>query len=598
MKPLQHRKNLSTFQAALHTLCSIGFLFAFMVLPTDVNSQTHTVHALLVIMDADATLLSTAMKNNREHVENLLTTVGSEGDMVVKTQHLLSSQNTATKTRVMEWLEKVAPGDDDVVFVYFSGMGRTTQLAEAPDEPSVFLQDGELHESDIAEAIQGIATGKLKLLITDRCNALLKVPPILGTEDDVVFDKALKIKHLFREHEGFVHLTGTSANQYGWADADRGSIFTDTLIHIINQSSGPAIDKNGDAFIEWQEIFEVTQQTSRDRFQSAYTMLSKSMQEKLRARGDETQTPTAYAFPKPSRREPKGPESPLWSLTNSNASFNTYLKTERAVYELNDNLKLDVLTEQDAHIVIFNWDEFGRLTILFPNTYQLDNAVEADRRYQLPDARANFDIQLSGPASVEWLKLIAFRRKTDSRAVIDYFPQDDKGFQVITRRERKTVEERILRYLRQMNPRDWATTTQTFEVRESITPNYSIGDIVYIEDDGNKYFARVTDEVADGAETVSVRIYNDKLREKLGRKISTSLVVGKRTTPEKGWGKQKVILSFYRGGEWITTRGVVAFEDHFMLPEKIDDVPVRGRRTVEFDEVRFPSVQHKDTEKH
>ena len=294
---------------------------------------------------------------------------------------------------------------------------------------------------------------------------------------------------------------------------------------------------------------------------------------------------------------PTAPKHPLWALTNANASFDVYLKTEHKAYQINDYLKLNVLTERDAHIVIFNSDEYGRLTILFPNTYRSDNFIESDARHQIPDARADFDIRLPGPPGVEKLKLIALRKRADSKTVLNHFPRGDKGFRVITNPERTSVEKKISNYLQRMNPRDWATVSQTFEIQKPIRPNYSIGDIVHVEHDGYKYFARVTGKVEAHAETVSVRIYNRDIREALGRTIPTALVTGKRTVPEKGWGKQKVILSFYRGGEWITTRHVLVFEDYFLLPEKIDGESVRGPRQVEFDEVRIPIFQRKNVEK-
>ena len=601
MKHLQYRKIVGPFQTALHTFCTIGIFFLLLAVPSDANSQTRTLHALLVIMDADENPnFGNAMEVNQANLENLLTIVDREADVIVRTQHFLSSANMATKTRIMEWLENTAFAKDDIVLVYFSGTGgRTAPQTETQSESFVHLQDGELLDPDFVSAVQRVAAACLKLLIIDRCYPELResMESIRPDAPPISDDQRLIVKHLFEEHAGFLHLTGTSDYQVGWTDREQGSIFTAALIDSISRSSVSDVDKNRDGFVDWQEIFERTRQTTHERFQSGHAKLSKALREDLRRRGIDAQTPVAHALPKPVMPAPTEPKNPLWALTNANASFDVYLKTERNAYQIDDYLKLNVLTEHDAHIVIFNSDESGRLTILFPNTYQSDNFIESDTHHQIPDARADFDIRLPGPPGLEKLKLIALRNRTDSKAVLNYFPWTDKGFRVITDSERTRVEKRILSYLQRMNPRDWTAASQTFEIQKPIRPDYSIGDIVHVEYDGYKYFARVTDRVEADAETVSVRIYNREIREELGRTIPTALVTGKRTVPEQGWGKQKVILSFYRDGEWITTRHVLVFEDYFMLPEKIDGESVRGSRQVEFDEVRIPIFKRKNVAK-
>lgn len=592
MKHLQYRKIAGTFQTLPSTFCWIVLLFAFTVLPIRADSQPLTIHALLVIIDADPNL-GDAMKVNRKNVENLLTTVGSKGDMNVKTQHLLSSKNTATKIRIMEWLEKVDPGDQDVVFVYFSGVGRASLLTETQDEPSLYLQDGELRESDFAKAVQQVATGRLKLLIIDRCNAYLTAPPILRTDHSAMFDQYLKIKHLFREHEGFGHLTSTSANQYSWADVSRGGIFTDTLIQAINQSSGSDVDQNGDTFIEWQEMFDVVQQITGNRFQRAYPRLSKSMQEDLRIRGSDAQTPTAYSLPQhlmsPASDAPK---SPLWEFTNADSGFTVSLASDRSTYQLDNALTLHTSTTRDAHFIILNWDNTGELTLLLPNGYQQDNFVEADTPVRFPDADSDFDLYFEGPSGVEYLKLIALRRASDNEAIVNLFLESDKDFESVTDPQRLKVEKKILTYLRRIEPTDWATVSHTVEVLAENIPeprvDYDKGDIIYVEDKNYKYFAEVTEADDKDHEMITVWIFNKRLRKKLGYTIPTALVVGKRTAPENGWGTEKIILSFYQNSVWTFTKDVMAFEDHFMLPEKIGEEPVQGSRKVKLGDARIP----------
>ena len=145
--------------------------------------------------------------------------------------------------------------DNDVVFVYFSGFGGATPETEKEQDAFVYLQDGELRQSDFAQKVQDVSNARLKILITDRCKGPLESPQILNSDETSIFNKHTKITHLFMEHEGFLHLSSASAGEYGWVDEQTGGLFTDTLLHAINHLSGSDLDRNGDNFIAWQEIF-------------------------------------------------------------------------------------------------------------------------------------------------------------------------------------------------------------------------------------------------------------------------------------------------------------------------------------------------------
>ena len=289
---------------------------------------------------------------------------------------------------------------------------------------------------------------------------------------------------------------------------------------------------------------------------------------------------------------PEGPEGPLWELTNADSGFKVSLASDHSTYQLDDDIILRASAMRDAYLIILNWGNTGRLTLLIPNGYQQDNFVEVDTRVRFPDVGSDFDFNVKGPLGVEYFKLIALRRTSDNNAIVALFSESDKNFESLTEPQRLKVEEKILTHLRRIKSTDWATTRHTVKVQASNTPepriDYDKGDIVYLEDEGYKYFAKVTKTVDKNAETVRVRIFNKKLRKKLGKTVSTASVASKRPAPEKGWGKKKMLLSFYRNGEWIITKDVMAFEDHFILPEEIGKEPIRGSRKVKLGKVRIP----------
>lgn len=597
MKYLQCCQTARTLWAASYGLIWIVLLFALMAMP--INASSQTVHALLVIMDADPSF-GAAMEVNQENVENLLTTIEHETDFRLEKRILLSSRNEARKNYVMAWLEKIKSSDNDVVFVYFSGFGGATPQTEKKQDAFVYLQDGEFRQSDFAQKVQDVSNARLKVLITDRCRGFLKLTPIPNRDETSMFAKHLKIKHLFMEHEGFLHISSATAGEYGWIDEQTGSLFTDTLLHAINQPSDSDLDRNRDHFISWQEIFETIQQTTGDRFQRSYPTLSESLKKLLQEQGSDSQTPTAYMLPNPLAPPASGIESGLWSLTNPERNFTVFLNTDSPDYQLNDYVTLGVHVTGDAHIVILNWDGTGKLTLLFPNGYQQDNLVKANTTHTFPDPQSDFDFLLSGPPGVERFKVFAFHNAADSTAITEFFPEDS-GFQSIPNPKRLEIEEKILSYLHRIKPSDWAVASQIIELREAklpeppnfdpplvILPDYRKGNTVYIKDEGYMYFAKVTGEVDANAETVVVEIFNEALRNKLGDTVLSELVLGRRVEPKSGWGNHLVMLSFYQDGTWTSTVDVVIFEDHFLLPQIIDKKPVQGSREVGLKDVRIP----------
>ena len=571
---------------------------------TPLNAGSQTVHALLVIMDADPNL-GPAMKANQENVESLLTLIEHEVDLRLKKRLLLSSHNEARKSHITAWLEEINPNDDDVVFVYFSGFGGVTPQTEKERDAFVYLQDGEFRQSDFVQNLQDVSNCRLRILITDRCKGLLKSTPINSPNETSAFDKHPKIKHLFMEHEGFLHLSSAAVGEYGWADERVGGLFTDTLLHAINHPSGSDIEGNGDGFIAWQEIFDLTQRMTADRFQTAYPMLSESLKELLREQDSTSQTPTAYVLPNPSEPSAPGIESSLWTFTNPERNFTVFLNTDGPDYHLNDYLTLRVLVTDDAHIIILNWDNAGKLTVLFPNAYQQNNFIKASIKYAFPDPQSDFDFLLSGPQGTEQFKVIAIRRAADSKAITAFFPAEDSDFQSVPNHQRSEIEEKIMTYLRQMKPTDWTVASQTIEVREAklpeppnfdtpivIPPDYGKGDTVYVKDGSYMYFAEVTDEVDGNSETVAANIFNKILRKKLGDTVPVELVLGRRVEPDGGWGTRLVMLSFYRDGKWTFTVDAVIFEDYFVLPEVVDKKLIQGSREVKLSNVRIPIPVH------
>ena len=79
-------------------------------------------------------------------------------------------------------------------------------------------------------------------------------------------------------------------------------------------------------------------------------------------------------------------------------------------YAGGENVKLFVETSKDAYVTVLNVDPAGETTILFPNEYQSDNLVRANRVLEVPDPASQSRIVVTGVTGTELLKVVASTR--------------------------------------------------------------------------------------------------------------------------------------------------------------------------------------------
>ena len=79
-------------------------------------------------------------------------------------------------------------------------------------------------------------------------------------------------------------------------------------------------------------------------------------------------------------------------------------------YAIGENVRLFLETSQDAYVTVLNVDPSGETTRLFPNRYQPDNFVPANRAIEVGDPNSGFRIVVGGTIGIELLKVIASTR--------------------------------------------------------------------------------------------------------------------------------------------------------------------------------------------
>ena len=149
------------------------FLFGISILIVS-PADAQTVHALLIIMDADPTI-GPAMKVDQYKVERLLTSVNRVYN--VKKTVYLSSRNATRRRAVLDWIQSVQPTHDDVMFIYYAGHGG--MVSNRYRETYLNLTEGRLFRYKLVDAMERVNC-RLKMLITDACSNAPR-PPIVAS---------------------------------------------------------------------------------------------------------------------------------------------------------------------------------------------------------------------------------------------------------------------------------------------------------------------------------------------------------------------------------------------------------------------------------
>ena len=427
------------------TAVFVGTLFCLTFMTATMPANAETLHALLVIMDTHPRL-GTAMQANEANITHLLRIIERESGMQIQKKRLRESRKEARIANIRDWLNTIRLHEEDVLFLYFSGPGKA--LGTQPTEEYLDLQDGRLYPADVRKDMQNTPNCRLKLLVTDRCDDIVEIPEDLPPHAPA---DTLKIDALFRKHQGFLHLTSTTGNEFGWADAREGGLLTHAFLHTIDAD----VHAN-----TWKNLSKDIQQATDELFQAAYPNLSNDTKARLKERGIKHQTPKVYALPTPI--ESDAPRETLWAFTNQDSPFSLKVGPDKKNYQRYEYIIFGIELKQDASVVILNWDADGQFKCLLPNTKQEDNWMPAGQ-HLIPNRDSDFDVKLNRPGT-EKFKILALRAREDSTAIVRLFPPNDEG---VVGQQRTTLERNILRILENISTQDWDESNFVIQVHDA-----------------------------------------------------------------------------------------------------------------------------------
>ena len=81
-----------------------------------------------------------------------------------------------------------------------------------------------------------------------------------------------------------------------------------------------------------------------------------------------------------------------------------------ATYAIGETIRLMLTTSEDAYVTVLDIGPTGQVTPLFPNPYQPDNRVFANRPVEIGGGNSGARVTVTGPVGAELVKVIATSR--------------------------------------------------------------------------------------------------------------------------------------------------------------------------------------------
>jgi hypothetical protein len=103
-------------------------------------------------------------------------------------------------------------------------------------------------------------------------------------------------------------------------------------------------------------------------------------------------------------------QSTAWAAGASNpGSLKVSINADRAdaTYAIGETARLYINANEDAYVTVLSVGPTGQVHMLFPNAYQRDNHVSANRSVEIAGGVSGAHIAVSGPAGTELIKVVA-----------------------------------------------------------------------------------------------------------------------------------------------------------------------------------------------
>jgi hypothetical protein len=252
----------------------------------DKPDNSGVIHTLVIICDQyespENNLIAASVRVDLATVTRLIDVLRTRAIGTVKSTVLQGKQASLTGIRTA--LNKIAPGTNDVIFVYFSGHGAIDR------KRTYFLTSDEraLYRDEV-ERILNAKQARLKILISDACSNSLENMVVARTMNNSKVDiEAGKYDEIYRKlfmaYKGTLNVSSSSEGEFAWSNEQFGGFFTH---YFIREG---LLKKPVD---DWKTIFE----DAKTKTMGMYNRFDARERSELAKSGVKGQTARAISLP-------------------------------------------------------------------------------------------------------------------------------------------------------------------------------------------------------------------------------------------------------------------------------------------------------------
>jgi len=97
-------------------------------------------------------------------------------------------------------------------------------------------------------------------------------------------------------------------------------------------------------------------------------------------------------------------------------------------YKVGEKLQVNVKASQDCNITVFDFDEQGTLTQIYPNDYQPSGYVKAGESIAIGGPESKFDYEVAGRGGTERIFVYAYPANMNNPVTVAFQPQNNSPF--------------------------------------------------------------------------------------------------------------------------------------------------------------------------
>jgi len=158
-------------------------------------------------------------------------------------------------------------------------------------------------------------------------------------------------------------------------------------------------------------------------------------------------------------------------IQNQKPGIDFSLSTDKKEYQTGEKVVFEFTSDKECYLALIDVGTSGRVMILFPNKWHLDNKVEKGKTYRIPPAVGDYAYKVEGPAGTERIKAIACVEpalqnvqslQQELRVPVGQDPSTGANF--LSMKDPALVFKDIAVAMEQLDSSKWATADLTFKI--------------------------------------------------------------------------------------------------------------------------------------